>query len=229
MSMCTIDIETLATPENSGYNIVIPNYAVVRIPEVLTHEMDWLYIQLPIQEQLDLGLKVDARTMDFWFNACAQEFPLALCEMQKSFNLERPTAFRGDGTVYESTNIPSILKWFLHGSDEPKFSTKVFGNGCHFDCSILQENHRVMFGEGTLWNYTSPQNVRTLRMLLSKDEEEAMKEAIQPHLDAFVDEVDSLDIMFPLCLHNPVFDAAKESLMTRYMLDLVKSLDEPEA
>jgi hypothetical protein len=54
-----------------------------------------------------------------------------------------------------------------------------------------------------------------------------MKEAIQPHLDAFVEEVDSLDIMFPLCLHNPVYDAAKESLMTRYMLDLVKPLDVP--
>lgn len=86
-----------------------------------------------------------------------------------------------------------------------------------------------MFGEGTLWNYTSPQNVRTLRMLLSKEQEEAMKEAIQPHLDAFVEEVDSLDKMFPLCLHNPVFDAAKESLMTRYMLDLVKPLDVPAA
>jgi hypothetical protein len=147
--------------------------------------------------------------------------------MQKSFKLQSPVALHSNGTIYDSPNIPNILKWFLHNSDEPKFNTKVFGNGCHFDCSILQENHRVMFGDGKLWIYSSPQNVRTLRMLLSKEEETAMKEAIQPHLDAFVEEVDSLDIMFPLCLHNPVYDAAKESLMTRYMLDLVKPLDVP--
>jgi hypothetical protein len=228
MKMFTIDIESLATPENSGYNIVIPNYAVVRIPEVLTHEMEWLYVQLPIQDQLDLGLKVDARTMDFWFNACAQEFPLALCEMQKSFQLTSPVALCSDGAKL-SQNIPSVLKWFLHDAAEPRFSTKIFGNGCNFDCSILQENHRVMFGDGNLWNYASPQNVRTLRMLLTKNEEAEMKEAIQPHLDLFVEDIDSMNLMYPLCLHNPLYDAAKESLMTRYMLDLKKSLDDTEA
>lgn len=227
MTMFAIDIETLATPENSGYGLVIPNYAVVRIPEVLTHEMEWLYVQLPIQDQLDAGLKIDARTMNFWFNICAKEFPFALGEMQKSFDLKRPVAISSDGAQL-SQNMSGVLKHFLHNSYEPKNGTKIFGNGCNFDCSILQENHRVMFGDGNLWNYASPQNVRTLRMLLTKSEEEDMKETIQPHLDSFIEEMDSYENMSPLCLHNPLYDAAKESLMIRHILDLKKSLDDTE-
>ncbi|AFC21787.1 putative metallopeptidase [Cronobacter phage vB_CsaM_GAP32] len=223
LNLFSLDIETLATPEKSGYGIVVPNYAIVRIPEVLTANLDWLYIQLPIQEQLDAGLKVDASTMNFWFDICAQEFPLALCEMQKSFKLDRVQAMRSDGTVYQGTNIPSILKGFMGFDGTNKMSTKVFGNGCNFDCSILQENHRVMFGEGDLWHYASPNNVRTLRLLLTKEEDEKMHEEVQPYLDEFCDKVNESEIMFELCLHNPLFDAAKEALFVTYIMNLKKS------
>lgn len=223
MNLFSLDIETLGTPQNSGYGIVIPNYAIVKIPEVLTHELEWIYVQLPIQDQIDVGLKMDASTMNFWFDTCAQEFPLALCEMQRSFKLDRPSAIRHDGTTYDSTNIPLVVKHFLHGQDEPQMSTKVFGNGCNFDCSILQENHRVMFGDGNLWQYAAPNNVRSLRLLLSKEDEELMKDTIEPHLNRFCDSIDENGWMFDLCLHNPLFDAAKEALFVTYIMNLKKS------
>lgn len=219
----SLDIETLATPEKSGYGIVVPNYAVVKIPEVLTSDLQWLYVQLPIQDQLDLGLKVDASTMNFWFDACAQEFPLALCEMQKSFKLERPFALRHDGTIYEQHHIPSVLKFFIGNSEVNSPNNKIYGNGCHFDCSILQENHRVMFGEGDLWHYSAPNNVRTLRLLLTKEEDEQMREEVQPHLDAFCEIVNEQKLMYDLCLHNPLYDAAKEALFITYILNMKKS------
>lgn len=216
MDLFSLDIESLATPENSGYGIVIPNYAVVKVPEVLTHKLDWMYTQLPIQDQLDNGLKVDARTMDFWFNICAQEFPLALCEMQKSFTLTSPSVLLSSkGAKFDTTNIPLALHKFL---GEPSSSTKVFGNGCHFDCSILQDNHRVMFNDGSLWHYSSPNNVRTLRLLMSEDDELEMKEATQLHLDLFCEEVDEMGLLYPLCLHNPLYDAAKEALYISFMM-----------
>lgn len=223
MASFCLDIETLGTPERSGYGIVIPNYAVVKIPEVLTSELEWLYVQLPIQEQLDLGLKVDANTMNFWFDICAQEFPLALCEMQKSFKLDRATTLRFDGTVSVPTNITNVLKGFMGFDGSHKMSTKVYGNGCHFDCSILQENHRLMFGDANLWHYSAPNNVRTLRLLLTKEEEEQMKEEVQPFLDAFCEDINSREIMYNLCLHNPLYDAAKEALFVTYMLNMKKS------
>jgi len=221
MNLFCLDIESLATPENSGYGIVVPNYAIVQIPEVLTHDMPWMYVQLPIQDQLDNGLKMDARTLDFWFNICAQQFPLALCEMQKSFNIQTPTIHLStNDEPLEVSNVPSALAKFI---GQPSMETKVFGNGCHFDCSILQENHRVMFNNGTLWHYSSPNNVRTLRLLMSEQDELEMKEAVQPHLDAFCDSVNEKEIMFPLCLHNPLFDAAKEALFTSYMMEKFKT------
>ncbi|AQW88865.1 putative metallopeptidase [Erwinia phage pEa_SNUABM_50] len=221
MRFC-LDIETLATPEQSGYGIVIPNYAIVKIPEVLTSELEWMYVQLPIQEQLDLGLKTDAPTMNFWFNICAQEFPLALCEMQKSFTLKNSKVII-NGEDVDSHNIPLMLRNFLHGSDKIDNKVKVFGNGCHFDCSILQENHRVLFGEGNLWHYSAPNNIRTLRLLLSEQEEQDMKEAVEPVLEQFCQAMDEQGYTYDLCLHNPIFDAAKEALFATYILNLKKS------
>ena len=224
MNGFALDIETLGTPERSGYGIVIPNYAIVKIPDTLTHELEWLYVQLPIQDQLDKGLKTDAKTMDFWFNVCAQEFPLALCEMQKSFTLSNANVIRYDNSKYSSeTKITDIIKFFMHNSDKVDNNIKIYGNGCHFDCSILQENHRIMFDDANLWHYSAPNNVRTLRLLLSKEEEEQMKDAVQPYLNAFCDDVNDKEIMFDLCLHNPLFDAAKEALFISYILNLKKS------
>lgn len=225
MSNVCLDIETLATPENSGYAIVVPNYAVVKIPEDLTSDLEWMYVQLPIQEQLDVGLKTDSKTMNFWFNICAQEFPLSLCEMQKSFMLVNPIVTINGKIIDNTNNVPYLLKSFMNdnSSGSNYKSTKVYGNGCNFDCSILQENHRLLFGDANLWIYSSPNNVRTLRLLLSEEEEEQMKNEVQPFLDKFCENIDDTDIMYNLCLHNPLYDAAKEALYTSFMLKLKKS------
>lgn len=221
MNFC-LDIETLATPEQSGYGIVIPNYAIVKIPEVLTSELEWMYVQLPIQDQLDLGLKMDASAMNFWFNICANEFPIALREIQKSFTLKNSKVII-NGEYVDSHNIPLMLRNFLHCSDKIDNNIKVFGNGCNFDCSILQENHRVLFGEGNLWHYSSPNNIRTLRLLLNEHEEHDMIEAVNPVLNKFSQTFDKQKHTSELCLHNPIFDAANEALFATYILNLKKS------
>lgn len=223
MSSFSLDIETLGTPERSGYGIVIPNYAIVKIPEVLTSELEWLYVQLPIQQQLDLGLKVDANTMNFWFDVCAQEFPLALYEMQKSFKLNEPVISNSHGLLDASVGLSNVIKDFMYGENNPSASNKIYGNGCNFDCSILQENHRIMYNDANLWHYSSPNNVRTLRLLLTKDEDNEMHEIIEPYLEEFCDSINSMEIMYNLCLHNPLYDAAKEALFITYILNMKKS------
>ncbi|SOK58615.1 hypothetical protein [Yersinia phage fHe-Yen9-04] len=222
MKSYCLDIETLATPELSGYSIVIPNYAIVKIPEVLTSDLEWMYVQLPIQDQLDVSLKTDAPTMNFWFNICAQEFPLSLCEMQKSFTLKNPKIII-NGEESDSLNVPLMLKTFIHGSEKIDNNVKVYGNGCHFDCSILQDNHRILFGEGNLWHYSAPNNIRTLRLLLNEQQEEDMKEAVLPVLEKFCSSFNEQGYTYDLCLHNPIFDAAKEALFASYVLNLKKS------
>ncbi len=219
MNLVSLDIETLAVPELTGFGLVVPNYAVVKVPETLTHNLEWTYIKLPVQDQLDVGLKTDARTMNFWFNVCAREFPMALSEMQKSFNLDRPVVIQHDKEPRKTSNVIPALQQFISPEDK---NTKVFGNGCNFDCSILTENHRVLFGEGDLWNYAAPNNIRTLRLLISSEGESLMKEAVQPHLDKFVEEVNARNVMCELQLHNPLYDAAKEALFISFLMDYLK-------
>lgn len=222
MRWFSLDIETLATPENSGYGIVVPNYAIVQIPENYKDALNWLYVQLPIQPQLDLGLKTDASTMNFWFNLCAKEFPNSLLEMQKSFTLEIPHII-ANGVEISPEDVTGVVKTFLHGSLEIDRDVKVFGNGCQFDCSILQENHRVSYNEGNLWNYVAPNNIRTLRLLLTKEEDKQMRTDIEPYLEAFCEVLDEKGYMEKLALHNPVYDAAKESLFASWILERKKS------
>lgn len=214
------DIETLSTPEKVGYAIVIPNYAVVRIPERLMTDLQWMYVRMPINEQIEQGLAYDEEQA-FW-NECKTTFPDAYKEMAKSYDIEHDEVII-NGRDIPYPNVPEELRKFIHGSNEINPDTKMFGNGCHFDASITMENHRIRYDDSNLWNYSSPQNLRTLRLLLSEKEESNMKYTIMPYFDAFCNNINSTGQFETLCLHNPLFDAAKEALMASWCLNLLKN------
>lgn len=218
-----LDIESLANPENSGYAVVIPNFAFVTIPDApLTDHLEWMYIQTPIQDQLDEGLKVGAGTMEFWFE-CATEFPGSFAEMRKSFTLEHSVINTNASFVRANTsNIPLAIQQFVYGKscgitgDE---RPQVFGNGCHFDCSLLQENSRIMYGEADLWHYSSPQNARTLKDRLNEAQRAEMDDIVKSVLSDFVRH--SPSDLGVLELHHPLYDAAREALQISFCLNLL--------
>lgn len=72
----SVDIEALGTPELSGYDIIIPNYAAVVVPSKPENDIrQFLYIKLPYGIKLLLVLKSDAGAMDFWMNTCQKRIP----------------------------------------------------------------------------------------------------------------------------------------------------------
>lgn len=219
-----LDIESLGNPENSGYAVVVPNFAFVAIPDAPdTDNLEYLYIQQPVQEQLDLGLRVGASTMDFWHNLCAKEFPGAHTEMIKSFTLNKPVIHTNVPYIRTTVQyIPHVIQQFVygttHGADN-SISTEVYGNGCHFDCSILQENSRVLYGNADLWHYSAPQNARTLKNRLNEEQRTEMDNIVQRVLGAFVRNMNGT--VGVLELHHPLYDAAREALQISYCLKVL--------
>ena len=218
-----VDIESLGNPENSGYGVVVPNFAFVTIPDFMQSELEYLYVQMPVQEQLDVGLKVGASTLDFWHNECARNFPGAHDEMTKSYSLKETKyfsnyKFAGMMSMH-CTNIPHLIRLFTTANDTQ--TPHVYGNGCHFDCSILQENSRVQFGDADLWPYAAPQNARTLKNLLNTKNREDMDSAVRVALCQFVESL-PVEIQDNMQLHHPLYDAAREALQISYCLALKK-------
>lgn len=221
----TIDIESWGTPENSGYDIIIPNYALVVVPdEPETYDLEWLYVQLPIQAQIDKGLKMDASALSFWFDMCAQDYPRALEEMKKSLTLKgtrirtRNCEFnpsKGDSDWYLQDNNPCpMVESFI--SNFYNNEGKLWGNGCNFDCSILQANHRLLFGNSTMWKYNAPQNARSLKDLLSEKQREEMDSIVKDYLGRFETTMRVECGITNLQLHHPLYDAAREALQVSY-------------
>lgn len=219
-----LDIESLGNPENSGYAVVVPNFAFVAIPDAPeTDHLEYLYVQQPVQDQLDLGLRVGASTMDFWHNKCAKEFPGAHEEMIKSFTLVNPVIHTNVPYICPTVHyIPHVIQQFVYGTShgvDNDVSTEVYGNGCHFDCSILQENSRVLFGNADLWHYSSPQNARTLKGRLNDEQRAEMDDIVQRVLGAFVRNMNGT--VGVLELHHPLYDAAREALQISYCLKIL--------
>lgn len=217
-----LDIESLGNPENSGYAVVVPNFAFVAIPDAPdTDHLEYLYIQQPVQDQLDVGLRVGASTMDFWHNMCAKDFPGAHAEMIKSFTLERPVIHTNVSYIRtDAYHIPSIIQQFVHGHYlGTGTGEEVYGNGCHFDCSILQENSRVLYGNADLWHYSAPQNARTLKNRLNEEQRAEMDDIVQRVLGAFISNMNGT--VGVLELHHPLYDAAREALQISYCLKIL--------
>lgn len=219
----TIDIETWGTPENSGYDIIIPNYALVVVPdEPETYDLEWMYVQLPLQQQINKGLKMDASALSFWFDNCAEEYPRALDEMKKSLTLSTAQVRTRNyepthSTGHTSMNVPdpsTMVENFI--SDFFRKEGKLWGNGCNFDCSILQANHRLLFGNSTMWKYNAPQNARSLKDLLSTAQRKEMDSIVKDYLGRFETTVRVECGMTNLELHHPLYDAAREAIQVSY-------------
>lgn len=218
--LLSLDIESFGVPERSGYNIVVPNYAVVLIPDNPMHLIEsFSYVKLPFQPQVENGLKVDAGSMDFWFNECRKYYPNALNEVTSTFNLKEPEVYQvTKSSRFKSNDVISMwkdLRYNIYGEEE---SLEIWGNGCNFDCSILQANHLLQFNKGDLWNYASPQNARSLKRLLSTEEREEMDEIVKKQLLKFTDFAAGHGFN-ALELHHPLYDAAREAIQISYCLN----------
>lgn len=215
-----IDIESFGTPEKSGYDIVIPNYAIVPIPKKPTVDIhSFIYVKLPIQEQIKKGLKMDSGSMDFWFNYCRANHVSALNEVTSTFQLEKPEVHYVYPTErYTSDDVLELWRTLRYNRFGEEVEQEVWGNGCNFDCSITQANHLKLFGEGELWKYSAPQNARSLKGLLSENQRIEMDKIVSKQLDKFI-AFAAGNGYTGLELHHPLYDAAREAIQISYCLD----------
>lgn len=230
-----IDIEALGTPELAGYAVPIPNLAIVAVPDTLTSDLEFIYARNAVQPQLDKGLKVDSGALHFWMSdpenpADALTMFHARDEVLKALNGEEcmysrwPKGIITNEPPMESLGLQDYLNIFnpeLYGADK----IHLYGKGCHFDYSLLQENIRVRFGQGNISHYSSPQNVRTLEVLFTEDELNQRRATVEQYVQEFIATLQpySTDIGV-LVLHHPLYDAAREALQIRWMLDRKTSI-----
>lgn len=219
-----VDIECLGTPENSGYDIIIPNYAVVMVPSKPTHNItNFFYVKQPYQAQVNAGLKSDASAMSFWMNKCAKEYPGAYEEVASTMDLATAEIYTSNGKAKKIFPNDLIAEFWdelrYHYGEEVPHS--VWGNGCHFDCSILEANHRKLYGKTGMWSYDAPDNARTIKRLLNDAARQEMDEIVALQLPKFVQFAEFCDVK-GLELHHPLFDAAREAIQISYCLNKLK-------
>lgn len=227
-----VDIETLTVPERNGYGIVIPNYAFVAVPDKPTDPIrDFMYVIMSVDAQIKKGLKVDGSGMAFWFEQCAKDHPGAMQAMLPSLTSQNTEGFiqlysdvdRITDQAYGGYSPCDAIRAFINPYRDNSDSQEVYGNGCNFDCSILQENHRVMFGDSNLWKYSAPQNARTLKNLLSDEEREEMDEIVAVQLPKFTKMAGPRIKHGSMELHHPLYDAAREALQISYCISKKQS------
>ena len=233
-----VDIETMTVPERSGYGIVIPNYAIVAVPDKPEDGIsEFMYVLMGQTPQINKGLAVDGEGMAFWFEMCAKNYPGAMEAMLPSLTLQNSEGFIkrvgyevervSDGVNTGAWTPNQAIMIMQRGSDvysvDTDIEAEIYGNGCNFDCSILQENHRVMYGNGNLWKYNAPQNARTLKGLLKEDERSDMDAVVKVQLQKFVDKYDKCLKQGYMELHHPLYDAAREALQISFCLSLKQS------
>lgn len=225
-----VDIETLGTPENSGMYQVIPNLALVFVPEDYRTGIEtFIYSRIPVQEQLDAGCTVDAKGLAFWMGMSSFEngkFEGSQKEVIKSLRSSSPdTFYQCNKELSELINgysgmiVPEILRTIFDPEFHDVRDVHFYGKGCNFDYSLLQGNMYRRFGTGNISSYRSPQNCRTLEALLTKEEMEEARVDILPVLNDFIQRTtaNAPDIG-ELVLHHPLYDAAREALLISWML-----------
>lgn len=217
-----VDIESFGTPENSGYDIIIPNYAIVLVPSNPLKDIShFAYVKLPFQKQIDAGLKVDAGAMNFWMNMCNSEYKDAYAEVASTLSLTESEIISGSShESYKTKNILDLWNAIRYDPYGKENNIEIWGNDCHFDCSILQANHRKLFGVGELWKYNSPQNARSVRNRLNEVERVDMDSIVDVQLTKFIEMVADHGI-HGLELHHPLFDAAREAIQISYCLNVL--------
>ncbi len=230
-----VDIEALGTPELAGYAVPIPNLAIVAVPEKLTGNLDFIYTRIAVQPQLDKGLKVDAGALHFWM-ADPENTVDAITMINARDEVLK--ALKGDECVYyrwpagiinqELPHTTLSLQDYLNIFSPEKYDADklhFYGKGCHFDYSLLQENIRTRFGQGNITHYSSPQNVRTLEVLFTEEELDERRDVVDAYVQRFIKSIHnySTDIGV-MVLHHPLYDAAREALQIRWMLDRKKSI-----
>lgn len=217
--MC--DIETLGTPRECGTTfIAMPNAAFVawRGFDELPHIF---YVQFNVQDQLDAGAKVNARTIGFWlqealrgnhaadliFNALdntedmgANQF-YAPVKIADDFWDNNPNA-----TVYDMLQI--ILSEYV--------SIPHYGNGPDFDQAIYSAVvANVSSHTPEIWVFNQTSSARTLKELYRDAGEDfnGLQNESYEYAEKVMRETGYLEFGHTAQKHNPVFDALAEAFV----------------
>lgn len=138
----TIDLETLGTCPNA----VILTLGAVRFNPKTEELYDELYLRFDVDSQLDLGRKVDEKTMEWWG------------KQDKDVMWE---ALDPEGRLDLNYCLDQLNK-FLVGS------SKIWVHGCGFDSVLLESLYR-MLQRPIPWQYWQIQDSRTLFNLMEED------------------------------------------------------------
>lgn len=132
-----VDIETLGTKSNS----VILSIAAVNFSMETGKIGEKFFRSIDIQSCLDLGLKIDGKTLEWWFSQ-SKEAQAKLFE--NPINL--PMALENFWAWYKNNKLDGV---------------KVWGNGARFDLGLLADAHEKC-GRILPWKHGEERDVRTL-------------------------------------------------------------------
>lgn len=150
-----IDLETLSTK---------PDCVVLSIGAVvfdLNKTYETFYHVLEIQAQIDKGRSIEESTFKWWLSQSK--------EAQNIFKAEKTNSIVG---------TLNALSMFINKVKDPN----VWGNGSHFDISIL-ENLYHQYGVKIPWKYNNVMDLRTFKRFLGKEEKMIRKGTYHNALD----------------------------------------------
>lgn len=139
-----IDLETLGTKPDS----VILSIGAVFFDEKTKQIGPTFYMRPSVQDQLDIGRKVDADTIKWW--------------MSQSDAAKK---------VFGEKQLPTrdVLTMFVNWFKQNNKQAYVWGNGSTFDISMM-ENIIRMFNAEPPWGYNKVMDQRTYRRFQAKGE-----------------------------------------------------------
>lgn len=139
-----LDIETLATSPDS----VVLTFGAIKFDEFSEKFGEGLYMRINVDEQIELGRRVDEGTVAWWGTQSTEVREEALGEMDR-VSLE---------------DFTKQLNKFVAGA------TRIWAQGPVFDIVILENLYRQL-GKPAPWQYYTIRDSRTLLKALGDDRE----------------------------------------------------------
>ena len=215
--MC--DIETLGTPRECGTTfIAMPNAAFVAWQgfDVNPHVY---YAQFNVQDQLDAGAKVNARTVAFWLNEALRGNHAAdlIVSALDEVDTESTTQFYAPLKVSEEYKESDSTVYDLLQEVLSKYgNVPHYGNGPDFD-QIIYSTVVANVSKDTpeIWGFSQTSSARTLKELYRDAGEnyEGLANESFEYAERIMKESGFLEQGHTASKHNPVFDALAEAFV----------------
>lgn len=213
------DIETLGTPRECRTNfIAMPSAAFIvwngfeNLPHVFYNEFN-------VQEQLDKGAKVNARTIAFWMQEAANGSTAA----KRIISALEHTAETG---VYALSFSPFDLDEFINENPTATIYDALqvmlssygeipfYGNGPEFDLSIYEAVvSNVSPDTGAMWTFNKTSSARTSKEMYRDAgmDYNILLEESYTYAAQVMEELNLGNIGMTPVKHNPIFDALAEA------------------